>query len=256
MAQTEGMNELENKAYLVTGAGRGLGRAITLEAIAAGATIGAMDLDPKLLEQLAQDAGPGAKRLVILPGDVASREQVMNAAATLAGTAHGIDGLVSNAALIHYEPIDAVTEQTLDRMLAIGIKGAVWGAQALLAHRRAGGTASLIHMTSPTAERGAPRTSVYAMTKAAVASLTRTLAVELGPQGIRVNALSPGSIPTPGAMGLTSKEEYARRAATIPLRRLGTEREVALAALYLLSDAASFINGEVLHIDGGLMAGL
>ena len=256
MTQRQSPTDLNGKAFLVTGAGRGLGRAIALELAVAGATVGAMDIDAELLEHLLRDANAGPGLIIALPGDVALRDALMTAAATTAQSANGLDGVVSNAALIRYEPIEEVSEETLDRMLGIGIKGAVWGAQALLVHRRAGAGASLIHMTSPTAERGAPSTGVYAMTKAAVASLTRTLAVELGPKGIRVNALSPGSIPTPGAMGLTSKEEYARRASVIPLRRLGTEREVALAAMYLLSDAASFINGEVLHIDGGLMAGL
>ncbi len=248
--------DIRGKAILLTGAGRGLGRAIALEALAAGAAVAALDIDAELLQRLTREAGEHAARLLTLCGDVAVRETVQSAAAQLAARCGGLDAVVSNAALIHYESIDQVTEPTLDRMLGIGIKGAVWGAQALLAHRRPGAEACLIHMTSPTAERGVARTGVYAMTKAAVASLTRTLAVELGPQGIRVNALSPGSIPPPGAMGLTTTEEYARRSVAIPLRRLGTERDVALAALYLLSPAASFVTGEVIRVDGGIMAAL
>jgi len=247
--------ELSGRAVLVTGAGRGLGRAIALAAAAAGARVGAFDVDEGLLASL--ESEPGEFGLIEpIVGDVASRHAVMSAARALADRAGGLDAVVSNAALLHYEAVDQVTETTLDRMLAIGIKGAVWGAQALLAYRRAGTIVSLLHMSSPVAERGAPNTSVYAVTKAAVASLTRTLAVELGPRGVRVNALAPGSIPTPGAMGLNSEEEYARRTARIPLRRLGTVEEVASAAIFLISDRASFVSGEILHIDGGLAVSL
>jgi NAD(P)-dependent dehydrogenase (short-subunit alcohol dehydrogenase family) len=247
--------DLAGRAVLVTGAARGLGRAIALAAAAAGAHVGAFDIDEPLLTGLPRLGGSAGTILPII-GDVASREAVMSAAKRLADAVGGLDAVVSNAALLQYEPLEEITESALDRMLAIGIKGAVWGAQALLAHRRSKAAVSLLHMTSPVAERGAARTSVYAMTKAAVASFTRTLAVELGPQGVRVNALAPGSIPTPGAIGLTSKAEYERRAARIPLRRLGSEEEVARAALFLLSDSASFITGEVLHVDGGLAGSL
>jgi meso-butanediol dehydrogenase / (S,S)-butanediol dehydrogenase / diacetyl reductase len=213
--------------------------------------VSALDIDERMLSTLTDDAR-AAGIVVPMLGDVASRESVMAAAKGLADAAGGLDALVSNAALLHHEPLEEMTESRCDRMLVIGIKGAVWVAHALLAHRHAKSTVSLLHMTAPVAERGAPRTSVYAMTKAAVASFTPPLAVELGPQGVRVNALAPGSIPTPGAVGLISKEEYARRAAHIPLRRLGSAEEVARAALFLPSDASSFITGEVLHVDGGL----
>jgi hypothetical protein len=140
-------------------------------------------------------------------------------------------------------------------MLGIGIKGAVWGTQALLSHRKPDRGASLVNMASPVAERGYPNTAIYSAVKGALVTLTKTLSAELGPQGVRVNALAPGSVPTPGALGLNDKAEYERRARTIPLRRLGHEDDVADAIAFLLSPAAAFINGEILHIDGGIAAG-
>jgi meso-butanediol dehydrogenase / (S,S)-butanediol dehydrogenase / diacetyl reductase len=218
--------DLRGRTVLVTGAGRGIGRALTLGAAASGAMVGALDVDSALLQALMSDAGSQSQHIMPLHAD----------------------------ALIHYEPIEQVGEAMLDRMLAIGIKGAVWGAQALLAHMDPARGAVLINMSSPVAERGFPGTSVYAMTKAAMASLTRTLAAELGPRGVRTCALAPGSVPTPGAVALTTPAEYQRRVATIPLRRLGREEDCTASLLFLLSSEAAFINGAILHVDGGILA--
>ena len=243
--------DFTGKSILITGAARGLGRALALGAAGAGATVSAFDIDSNLLAQLPAAVAPGAKgRITTAVVDVADRAAYLAAAARVGR----IDALVSNAMLLRYDPIEVVTEDVLDRMLAIGIKGAVWGAQVLLAQMDPARGGVLLNLASPVAERGFPTTAVYSMVKGAMGSLTRTLAVELGPRGVRVNALAPASIPTPGAVAITPREEYERRAARIPMRRIGRDEDATAAALYLLSDEASFVNGEILHVDGGVLA--
>jgi meso-butanediol dehydrogenase/(S,S)-butanediol dehydrogenase/diacetyl reductase len=237
--------DLSGKSILITGAGRGLGRALAVGAAQAGATVAAFDIDAALLGELR--ASPSITPYVV---DVVDRAAFMTAAARIGR----IDAVVNNAMLIRYDPIEAVEEAVLDRMVAIGIKGAVWGVQALLRHMNPVSGGVVLNLASPTGERGFPTTAVYSMVKAAMGSLTRTLAAELGPRRVRVNALAPGSIPTPGAVAITPQEEYARRAVRIPLRRLGREEDATYASLFLLSDAASFVSGEILHVDGGLLA--
>lgn len=240
--------DLSGKSILITGAGRGLGRALAIGAMKSGAAVTAFDLDGARLAELRRDF-PAIATFVV---DVTDRD----AFAASAGRIGRIDAVVNNAMLIRYDPIEAVDEAVLDRMLAIGIKGAVWGVQALLRHMNPTVGGVVLNMASPTGERGIPNTAVYSMVKGALGTLTRTLAAELGPRKVRVNALAPGSIPTPGAVAITPQEEYERRAVRLPLRRLGREEDATAASLYLLSDAASFVSGEILHVDGGFLASI
>jgi NAD(P)-dependent dehydrogenase (short-subunit alcohol dehydrogenase family) len=189
-----------------------------------------------------------------LPADLSSRDSYLDIAARLAQSAGRIDAVINNAAIIHYEPIEDVREELLDRMLGIGIKAAVWGAQALLAHYDHARGGALINYASPVAYRGFPTTAIYSSIKGALVSLTRTLAAELGPRGVRVNAVAPGSVPTPGATRLVDPAEYERRARSIPLRRNGRLEDNDHAVAFLLSAEASFITGTVLHVDGGIQA--
>jgi 3-oxoacyl-[acyl-carrier protein] reductase len=241
-------------AVLVTGAGRGLGRSVAAKLASCGATVGLLDIDAASCEAAAASIREAGGRALVYSVDVADRSAFVAAAGRFAAELGRIDAVVNNAMLLRYEPIEKVTDEVLDRMLGIGIKGAVWGSQVLLEHMDANRGGAIVNMASPVAERGYPNTAIYSLVKGAIVTLTRTLAAELGPRRVRVNAVAPGSVPTPGAMGLNDEAEYARRARTIPLRRLGREEDNAEAVAWLLSPEAAFINGEILHVDGGIAA--
>jgi NAD(P)-dependent dehydrogenase (short-subunit alcohol dehydrogenase family) len=246
--------DLNDMYILITGAGRGLGRHAAMHLASCGAIIGVADIDADNARQTAGDITSNGGKAKAYSGDMSKQESFMAVAEDFAKLGGRIDGIVNNAMLLRYSPIQDVDEDTLSAMLDIGVKALFWSAQAMLKHYDKERGACIINLASPVASRGFPGTSVYSTVKGAVSLFTKSVAAELGPQNIRINAVSPASVPTPGALGLNSKEEYEKRAAWIPLRRNGTEEDNSNALAFLFSKEASFIHGETLNVDGGVAA--
>jgi NAD(P)-dependent dehydrogenase (short-subunit alcohol dehydrogenase family) len=244
--------DLREKVILVTGAGRGLGRSTAELLAASGATVGVADIDATTAQQVAEGIRAQGRSAHALVGDVGDRDTFLQLADTFAALPGRIDGIVNAAMWIQYAPVQDVRSGAFDRMLDVGLKAAVWSAQALLAHRDPGRPAGLVNFSSPAADQGYPNTCIYAAIKGAIATLTRSLAVELGPGGIRVNAVTPGAVPTPGARAVVDEAGYELRRRKTPLGRLGREEDVANLIAFLFSSEADFINGAILHVDGGV----
>lgn len=247
-------HDFSDRHFLITGAGRGLGRHLAQQLAGFGATVGVADIDgDNARTAVAEIIGAGG-RAIAYEADVGSRDAYLDVARDFASRSGRIDAIVNNAMILHYCPVEEVQLGRLDAMIAVGVKALFWSAQALLAHYDTERGACMINVASPVAARGFPNTSAYSTVKGAVVAFTRVMAAELGPKKIRVNAVSPASVPTPGALGLNSLEVYKKRAASIPLRRNGTEQDNSNAIAFLLSDDASFVHGEIFNVDGGVTA--
>ncbi len=242
------------RPILISGAGRGLGEGIARQLAAEGAIVGVADINGETARAVARSLNDAGGKAHAYQADLGRRQEFFDVAEAFARDAGPLRAVINNASVLVYEPIENVTEETLDKMLSAGLKSVFWGVQAFLAHRDESATGNILNYSSPVAYRGRPNTGAYTTIKAGIAGLTKVLAGELGPRGIRVNAIAPGSVPTPATEGFVTPEQYEQRAKTIPLRRNGTPEDVAQAAAFLLSDEAAFINGAMLAIDGGIIA--
>jgi NAD(P)-dependent dehydrogenase (short-subunit alcohol dehydrogenase family) len=234
---------------VVTGAGRGLGRAIALAAAREGAAVGLVGRTARTLEETAAEASAREVRAVPVPADVSDPAAVERALAAAA------DGLVTAAAVDCVQaPTGEMELSDWDRTIAVNLSGAFYCCRFALPHLVEAGGGAIVNITSVAGERAWPEDVAYNASKAGVEMLTRTIAVEYAARGVRANCLAPGVIDAGMTDELPSVEERERLRALHPLGRFGDADEVAEAAIWLLSDAASFTTGATLSVDGGFLA--
>ncbi|CAG9584618.1 unnamed protein product [Danaus chrysippus] len=238
----------EGKRVLVTGAGQGIGRGIAIELWKAGAKVVAVSRTKSHLDSLHAQY-PSIDVVALDVGDWDKTRQVID------GLGH-FDALVNNAAIANCQPFLECTPDVFDRMVGINLKSVINISQVVakkMIEKKIAG--AIVNVSSQASKKALPNHTIYSATKAALDSVTRTMALELGPYGIRVNAVNPTVIMT--EMGRTEWSDPAKANAMlsrIPLKRFGEVSEVSDAVLYLLSDKASMINGVELPIDGGFLA--
>jgi NAD(P)-dependent dehydrogenase (short-subunit alcohol dehydrogenase family) len=235
----------DGQTALVTGAGRGIGRACALALAEAGAAVIAVARSQSDLDSLAVD---GAGRITTWEADVTTDAFV----ARVEALPH-VDVLVNNAGMNRPLPMAEVDVATLDAMLDLNVRALYRTSQAVArVMLRTGTRGSIVHMSSQMGHVGAPRRTVYCMTKHAVEGLTKAMAVELGPHGIRVNSVAPTFIETEFTRPMLADPEFRRSVLdSIPMGRLGQPEDVVAAVLFLASPAARMITGDSLRVDGG-----
>lgn len=245
------MSELHGRVALITGAASGIGRATAERFAAAGATVVLADL---------RGAEAATATIVAAGGRTISQALDVRDAASCAAAVEAIvaqygrlDILVNSAGISRGAPFLETTLDDWQATLAVNLTGTFLCAQAAARVMVAGGYGRIINIASVSGQLGGEGRAAYGASKGGVITLTRTMATELTPRGVTVNAIAPGPIETPFVAGMTDADRAAWRA-RLPAGRLGQPEEVAAAALFLASDTAAFVSGHILNVDGGFAA--
>ena len=248
------MKDLQGRSALVTGASQGIGRACALELARAGATVVlAARNEVKLAEAVEEIQGAGGEAAAI-PLDLASEESIKSVAKSLVESYGKIEILVNNAGITRDGLMLRMKREDWDDVLRTNLTGAFLLTQALLSPMLKNRWGRIVNITSVVGRTGQAGQVNYAASKAGLIGLTRSMARELASRGITVNAVAPGYIETPMTAVLDEKQRVAMIAA-IPLGRPGTDLEIAQAVKFLASDAAAYITGHVLDVNGGMYMG-
>jgi 3-oxoacyl-[acyl-carrier protein] reductase len=249
---SSGALTLAGRVALVTGAARGIGAATALALAAAGARVALLDRDGPGLEAAAEAVGGAGSDALGIPADVTDAAAVERAVDTILAEWGRLDVLVNNAGIVRDATLAKVTDEDWSATLDVNLRGAMIAARAALRPMRAAGSGRILSATSVVARMGNYGQTAYAASKAGIIGMTRAWARELGPLGITANAVAPGLIDTDMARGVPEKV-LAGLVARTAARRLGRPKEVAAVYVFLASDLASFINGAVIGVDGGLL---
>jgi NAD(P)-dependent dehydrogenase (short-subunit alcohol dehydrogenase family) len=241
---------LAGRRALVTGATGGLGRAVAFAFAREGARLALLARDAERLEALAAELGDDA---TTVSADVGSRDDVERTVGTAVQALEGLDAVVNAAAVdTSWKPVGELLVEEWDRAIAVNLSGTFYVCRAALPHLGEGG--AIVNFTSVAGIRAWAEDAAYTASKAGVELLTRTIAVEYGPHGVRANCIAPGVIDAGMTDLVVDAGERRELAAKHPLSRLGLAEEVAEAVVWLASDASSFTTGATLTVDGGYLA--
>jgi NAD(P)-dependent dehydrogenase (short-subunit alcohol dehydrogenase family) len=244
------MSDAQKKLALVTGAARGIGLATAKLFLAEGWQVALLDIDRDTLNASYAALGLPDDTMMI-EADVAEPEQVRSAVEAIAKRFGRIDTLVNNAGIADFLPIQQTDFEIWSRILAVNLSGPFLCSQACVPVMIENGGGSIVNIVSISGLRASTLRSAYGTSKAGLIHLTKQQAAELGNQGIRVNAVAPGPVDTAMAKKVHGPEIRADYHASIPLNRYGSEEEIAEAIFFLASDKASYVNGQILAVDGG-----
>ncbi|HSL00280.1 MAG TPA: glucose 1-dehydrogenase [Rubrobacteraceae bacterium] len=244
--------QLEDRVAIVTGGGGGLGEGICATLAAAGASVAAVDVAREKAASVAGRVASDSGRCVAFEADVSDRRSVEAMVGEVVEEFGGVDIVVNNAAIYPLRSWTEIEEEEWDRVLAVNLKGYFLCARAAYPRMRERGRGRIINVASITFFIGWSGFLDYVSSKGAVIGFTRTLAREVGPDGITVNAISPGAFPTDAERVHPDQEALSRRILEQQsLKRRGTPEDVGDLVAFLASDAASFITGQTIMIDGG-----
>ncbi len=245
---------MTGRVALVTGAAAGIGAACSIRLAQEGIAIGVLDLDAERCAGTVEAIEAAGGKAMALGADVSSREQVKAAVAQLRAAFGPITVVVNNAGITGFVPFEEIDDEQWDRMYAVNVRGTVIVTQEVLPDMKAAHWGRIVNISSSSAQTGAVNMAHYSSSKGAIVTLTRSLAQELGPMGITVNNIPPGSVMNT-IMSEANKKRFQISVetllATLPVRRHGEPEDIANACAFLVSEASGYITGQTIGVNGG-----
>jgi NAD(P)-dependent dehydrogenase (short-subunit alcohol dehydrogenase family) len=245
------MNRLEQRIAIVTGAGQGIGRAIALGLAREGARVAIADVNEECANTVKNEIEASGGRALAIPTDVSNEKSVQAMVEKSLKEFLRVDILVNNAGIFPTSPVEEMSEEDWDRVIGTNLVGAFLCARAVVPKFLEQGTGRIISITSGRAFQGAKNGAHYAASKAGIIGFSKSLALELAPHGITVNVICPGITDTAQPRGHQTEEQIYAQAQRIPLGRIGQPEDLVGPAVFLASDAAAFITGQTILVNGG-----